>query len=529
LDFSNREAASLRMRWPKQRLRTTVLRHSNIVVPSQKYKEPKFTLNSGEEVNPGHMNVYLLACLIGWVPVGAYLFRRYPARIAILANFLGGWAVLPGAVYAPTTAAFPYWIMGVCLPTNYLLTKATVTGLAGLVGVLLFHSSDLKRFRPGLCDLPMAVWCCVPLLTAATNWSTFPEGICGVAYQSIAWGVPWLLGRVYFSDNESLLLFARACVIGGVCYVPICIVEICAGPQLYAFVYGYQPYRWIGAGRYVGFRPIGMMEDGNQLGIWMAAATLIAFALLVHQPKSRLLGMPLGWVAAGLACTTLLCQSVGSISLLLLLLPFTMSRGPTILRRGVAVIVVAAAIFVLVRMTGLVPLRALAQQNGLLHSIVGVLGRFGRQSLAWRLSRDENFIRIALHTPFLGSGQWNWWQIGDSRPWSLWLLVFGMYGIIGLLAFESILLLPVIRVVWPSASSNTPGKLNLRPALSALILMVAIDSLFNGALILPYLLVMGALSSGEGFRTVTAEQFGIYRRRAEARDSYLKRPKYKKK
>jgi len=474
------------------------------------------------------MNVYLIACLIGWVPVGAYLFRRYPARIAILANFLGGWAVLPGAVYVPATATFPYWIMGVSLPTNYLLTKATVTGLAGLVGVSLFHFKDLKRFRPGLCDLPMAIWCCVPLLAAAANWSTFPEGLCDAAYLVIAWGVPWLLGRLYFSDDESLLLFAKACIVGGVCYVPICLVELCTGPQLYAFVYGYQPYRWIGAERYLGFRPIGMMEDGNQLGIWMAAATLIAFALLVRQPKSRILGIPLGWVAAGLTCTTLCCQSVGSILLLLLLLPFTMMRRLTILRRAVATIVIGAAVFVLIRMTGLVPLRALANKNGLLHSIVDVLRHFGRQSLAWRLSRDESFIKVALHSPFLGSGHWNWWQNGNSRPWSLWLLVFGMYGIVGLLASESILLLPVIRVVWLSASNNPRGELNLRPALAALILMVAIDSLLNGAMILPYLLVMGALSSGEGFRTTSAQQFGNYRRRVEARAPYLKPPKYKR-
>jgi hypothetical protein len=425
--------------------------------------------------------------------------------------------VLPGAAYTQTTAAFPYWILGVCLPTNYLLTKATVTGLSGLVGVLLFDPKALKRFRPGLCDLPMAVWGCVPLLAAATHWSTLREGLCGALYQSIAWGVPWIFGRVYFSDDESLLLAARAFVIGAICYVPICLVEICVGPQLYAFVYGYQPYRWVGAGRYIGFRPIGMMEDGNQLGIWMAAATLIAVFLLVRQSKDRILGVPLGWVAVGLTCTTLLCQSVGSILLLLLLVPFTIVRSRSILRRAVAVIVLAAAFFVLIRMSGLLPLRELALRNGLLHSIVEVMERLGRQSLAWRLSRDESFIRIALHTPLLGSGQWNWWQNGDNRPWSLWLLVFGMYGVVGLIAFESIMLLPVIRAVWSFAPSDTSGELNLRLALAALILMVAIDCLLNGAMILPYLLVMGSLSSGEGFTAESATPTGKYRRSVEER------------
>ena len=70
--------------------------------------------------------------LILWIPLGAWLFRRFPVRIAILANFLGGWAILPGANYTPTPDEFPYWILPVCLPTNYFLTKATVTAIAAL-------------------------------------------------------------------------------------------------------------------------------------------------------------------------------------------------------------------------------------------------------------------------------------------------------------------------------------------------------------------------------------------------------------
>jgi len=190
-----------------------------------------------------------LVVLLGWIPVGVYLFRRYPVHIAVLANFLGGWAILPSANYRPTTAVFPYWILGVCLPTNYFLTKATITGLAGLVGFSLFHSKDWKRFRPALCDLPVAVWCLVPLLSAASHWSTPHEGLIGCVYQSISWGGPWLLGRIYFSDCGSLLLAAKAYVVAGICYVPICLLEVCTGPQIYAFSYEYQPYRWVGAER----------------------------------------------------------------------------------------------------------------------------------------------------------------------------------------------------------------------------------------------------------------------------------------
>jgi hypothetical protein len=444
------------------------------------------------------MHISPLVILLGCIPAGAYLFRRYPVRIAILANFLGGWAILPGASYRVTPDSFPYWILGVCLPTNYFLTKATATGLAALAGILLFHSADLRTFKPGYCDLPMAVWCCVPLLSAAAHWNTLHEGLLGAIYQTISWGVPWLLGRIYFSDDHSLLLAAKACVIAGLCYVPICLVEICAGPQLYAFLYGYQPYRWVGAQRYIGFRPIGLLEDGNQLGIWMAAATLLAVFLALNRLTGRILGLPLGWVAAGLAGVTLLCQSVGSILLLLFLLPLALLKRRSILRAFVGALILGILAFTLFRMTNLVSLRALAHQNGVVSSLSSALTNIGRHSLVWRFARDEGHIRVALERPLLGSGQWNWWQGGDFRPWSLWLLVFGMYGLTGLAAFATILLLPIVRALRPPADGAAAIQPDLRPALAALILMVVIDNLLNGAMILPYLLIMGGLAAVRG-------------------------------
>jgi hypothetical protein len=52
----------------------------------------------------------------------------------------------------------------------------------------------------------------------------------GRIYQTITWRVRWMLDRIYFSDDDSLLLAARTCVIAGICYVPIRLVETFAGP-----------------------------------------------------------------------------------------------------------------------------------------------------------------------------------------------------------------------------------------------------------------------------------------------------------
>src|SRR3954447_14437305 len=184
-----------------------------------------------------------------WIPVSVLLFRRYPIRIAILANFLGGWAVLPSAQYVGPQADFAYWVIGVSLPSNYFITKATVLSLTALVNVLLLDRHAFRRFELTSWDLPMALWCVAPILSALANAAQIKQSLMGEAYQLLAWGVPYLLGRLYFSDTVSLRLAAKAFIMAGMLYVPICLVEIFVGPQFYAHIYGYEPFRWTGAPR----------------------------------------------------------------------------------------------------------------------------------------------------------------------------------------------------------------------------------------------------------------------------------------
>lgn len=436
----------------------------------------------------------VFAVLLSWIPIGVFLFHRFPVRVAILANFFAGWALLPGAAYAPSNNQFPYWILGVCLPSTYFLTKATVIGVTGLLGILISDAFSLRKFHLSLFDLPILLWCCAPLLSTAANGGGLMGGLRAFSYQVLAWGVPYLLGRVYFSDNESMLLAAKACVLAGLCYVPICLFEFFFGPQLYAFFYGYEPYRWTGAERYIGFRPVGFLEDGNQLGIWMAAAALTSVCLWARRLSTRILRLPGAFVAGVLGATTILCQSVGSIILFLILIPLGLIRRRVILQVVVSVLILITIFFASFRMFNVVSLRSLAKENHTIHSVVVDLSRLGRQSFAWRLARDESDVSIALQSPVFGSGQWNWWQKGELRPWGLWILVLGMYGLTGLVAVGLLQLLPLIRIIWLASGERTETT-QLRLILAGIILMTAVDNLFNGAMILPYLLIIGALSS----------------------------------
>jgi hypothetical protein len=423
-------------------------------------------------------------------------------RVAILINFIAGWALLPSASYAPTNDIFPYWILATSLPTGYFFTKASITGITALIGIVVFDREAFSRFRPSLWDIPILVWCAAPLMSAMTNPDVFAPGLIADLYQLLAWGVPYLCGRLYFTDAESLKLAAKAFVIGGLAYVPICLIEIVVGPQLYAHLYGFEPYRWVGAQRYIGYRPIGFMEDGNQLGIWMATAALIAAGLWKRRTVDRVLGIPIAIVAAVLFFVTLLCQSGGSILLLFALLPFVLINQRRLPRVLTAVLLVGILFFAGLRLANVVSLRSIAENNPVAHHAANFLKKIERGSMGWRLAEDERHVSTALQSPIFGSGQWDWWKGGIDRPWGLWLLAFGMFGIIGLAGLESLLLVPVARVVWLPAGKEGGNEekdaYNLRYTLAAAILMTAVDSLLNGAVILPLLLVIGSLSGTIG-------------------------------
>jgi hypothetical protein len=444
--------------------------------------------------------IHPLIALAAWIPISLFCFRRYAVRIAILINFVAGWAVLPSAAFAPTDAPFPYWILGTCLPSNHFFTKASVTGITCLIGVLVFDRESFSRFKLSFWDLPMLAWCVVPLFSALANIQGFSVAVRSELYQILAWGVPYFFGRVYFADTVSLRMAAKAFVIAGMAYVPICLIEMFTGPQIYAHLYGYQPYRSIGAERYVGFRPIGLMEDGNQLGIWMATSALIAIWLWRRRLVTAIFRVPIAWISGILFVTTLLCQSVGSIVLLFCLLPFLFIRQSYLPRAVAALFLLAILAFMGLRVANFISLRSLVEHNAAAYSAAQFFKGIQRQSFGWRLSQDEKYIETALAEPLLGSGAWDWWKGSGSRPWGLWLLALGMYGLAGLLALECLQLLPVARIL----GSRLPGSklargdtqaFDLRSALAAAILMSAIDNLLNGSMILPLLLVIGGLST----------------------------------
>ena len=440
---------------------------------------------------------------LGFVVAALGLVRWFgPARGALLA-YLGGWVLLPVGHYpvGSAGAAFPYWITGLAVPSDMLLTKAWVAAAAPLLGVLLFDARTLAAGRPRGCDAAMLLWCAWPLAQSVlASAPGAPTPVLACLYLCGTWGLPWLIGRLYFGTPQAQQELLRALALSALACLPIGLLEGWAGPWVYDSLFEPHPFRSDGAVRYVGFRPLGMFEDGNQYGLWLA---LCALAALWLAAVGRWRG-PWTVVAAAIGALAAAAQSVGALLLLGLgAVGLALSR---VWRPRVAVIALAALLLVggSVYLSGVVPVMQIGRSTALGRHVVDGLRAVGRGSFAWRISQDQKVLELARQHPLVGSGQWDWWRPAGIRPWGLWMLVLGQFGVVGLAAALAAWLGTSLRVAWnaPRASGWRPSGRPL--VLAALVVLAAFDGLLNSFIFSPALLVAGALARS-GAETVSVE------------------------
>jgi len=146
----------------------------------------------------------------------------------------------------------------------------------------------------------------------------------------------------------------------------------------------------------------------------------------------------------------------------------------------------AAAVY----LSGVVPLRAIADHTVIGRQVVEFVKSTGRGSFTWRIARDQRALPVIAEHPLVGSGRWDWWRKNGERPWGLVLLIIGQFGLIGLaLAFGS-LLAPVARTItshWHPGAWRMPSV-----ALATIVLMGIADALLNSFFFYPAILAAGA-------------------------------------
>jgi len=460
-------------------------------------------------------NSIIVATYLLFLIVSPVAFRFMKADVALVATYMAGWLILPVGVYpdGSNLVEFPYWIIGNALPSNMPIAKATVIPLGALLGSICFHSKMWRSVRWGWMDILVLTWCMWPLAAYLNPYmaSYAPEPILSALQLLIIWGGAWCLGRVHLSHPAAKQNLIQGTILAVIACLPFAIFEGCLGFQTYSWVWSPHPFRVDGTERYFGFRPLGMFEDGNQYGMWVALGAFIALVWARQQFRANQGGLVSvagekqtdvrgflkrnPYLVAGVAgIIALASQSAGAL-ILAGACWFVYELAQRVrLRSLIAAVLAMLAISSVVYVSGVVPINHVGRNTVFGQHLVSAFRAVGRGSFFWRISQDQKVLPLVKQSPITGQNRWNWWKSQNTRPWGLAMLSAGQFGLLGVILMFSVWLIPALRILArfaPKTPLSSSAQSDL--ILSLVILAAATDALMNSFIYFPAILMAGSL------------------------------------
>ena len=419
--------------------------------------------------------------LVVWIPISLCLFFIIPPRRALISTLIVGWLVLPCGQ-----------ISFVGMPE---ITKATSISIALILGTIFFCSDRINHFRPSWMDLPMLIWCVCPFLSSLSNNLGLYDGLSGIQTNLIWWGIPYLVGRICFSDRQWITDLAIGILIGAVLYIPICLWELRMSPQLHRIVYGYHQFGFVTTVRGSGWRPVGFMSHGLELGLWLTSATIIGLWLLFSRSLHRIFGIPLKWILVVLTIISILCRSYNGLVLMILGIFVLWSVRKLKITTFVLLLTMVPILYMTLRSTEFLPIQPML-------NLAAAIDKGRAESLGTRLRHEGPLMERAWQRPIFGWGAWGRSRIKDHRGRDIsitdgwWIITFGQNGLFGLCALYTALLMPsffLFRLL--NINQWHASSLGAVTALAVVVPLYSIDCLMNAFLNPVYHLVIGALAS----------------------------------
>ncbi len=382
-----------------------------------------------------HQTFLVPLTMFGWIPAVLLMFALLPPRRAVIAAFLAAWLFLPMAEYK---------ISG--LP-DYTKMSATVFGV--FLGEALFDPDRILRFKPRWVDIPALIFCLSPMVTSMVNQingSGLYDGMSTALNMIVTWGLPYLIGRSYFDDLESLKELAIGIFIGGLIYMPLCWIEMRLSPQLHLWVYGFHQHDFFQTIRFGHYRPMVFMQHGLMVAMWMCMTTLIGFWLWRSETIEKIWDVPMAILVSMLFVTAILCFSTYA-ALLMLLGCFALLTARWFQTKWLMIaLLFVPPTFIVLRGSDTVDGMAVVRWA------TDVFGKARGQSLETRVVAENALAKKAREAPWFGWGGWGRNRVTDreGREYitdSLWIIQFGEAGLVNLAALVLMLLLPMILII----------------------------------------------------------------------------------
>ncbi|MEL6498758.1 MAG: hypothetical protein AAFZ67_14115 [Planctomycetota bacterium] len=453
------------------------------------------------------------------VPV---LFVVLPVRLSVFASVIFGWLFLP---FARMDFAGPIE-----------LSKYGACTLTVLACAALFDSSRFARYRFHLLDLPMVLWVLSAPLASLTNGLGLSDAASSLFHESVTWGIPYILGRLYITDGASLRDLAMVLLAAGMAYVPFVLWEARMSPRLHVQLYGFVTYahgstaNW----RFGGWRPVVFQQHGLMLGLLMGSIAVLGAWMWWTGSWRRF--RPLGFfqrrggerwgtwsgiarraggssdemsglvlptlpVVGVLIVVALLCRSLNALMLMAMI--------------GGALVALRNPIWpTRIAMVCLLVVPILYAGNRVAPSLVGVsvdkpvievarlLDPYRAASMQFRVESEAMLAEKAMQRPVFGWGGWGRSRVKNdygedvSVTDGLWIIALGTRGLFGLATWY----LSMTAAVWVLVTRYPPRVLSSPEAapavgLACVMLMFVIDCLPNAMVTVIHPMIAGGLSA----------------------------------
>ena len=435
-------------------------------------------------MHEGEGNIMVAIVLFGWIPIVRAIFRRFDARTAVAIAFVAAWMFLP--------------VAGFKLKGIPAYNKLTATCMVILFWAWKFDKERFREFSFGLIDLPMLAWCVAPFFSSVFNDLGAYDGLSQTMYQSITWGVPYFIGRVFFSDADGLKLFGTAIFIGAVIYIPFCWFELVMSPQLHRLTYGFHQHSFLQTLRDGGgFRPMVYMDHGLMTSTWMGLGLFLgAWLFYTKELPEKILRVPSLYLLLALAVTFLMMKSYGAIILIALGLGVVFLSSKMKKNWLVILLLAAPHLYVYTRTTGI------WDGTNLSGFVAEKFSPTRAQSLQFRFDNEAILIKKAMEGTVFGWGGYGRSRVYDeygkdiSITDGLWIITLGQNGIFGLMALIFAVHTPVIFYLMRSDAERWIEKNRGAPTVMVVFLTTyMIDSLLNAMVNPIYMVFSGGIVS----------------------------------
>ncbi len=426
-------------------------------------------------------NILVPIALLAFPPLVMTLFKKIGTHQAIATAFIAGWMFLPVANY------------DIFLLRN---TKTAAICLSVLASAYLFDKERLSKFQFNAADIPMLLWCTASFFSSIANGDGPYDGLSQAMYQSVRWGIPYCIGRIYFNDVDSTKILALAIFIGSVVYIPFCWFELIMSPQLHRLTYGYHQSDFIQTLRDGGgFRPMVYMEHGLMTAMWMVLGVFLGIWMFITDvlPK-KIMHIPSLYLLMLLTFTTIMLRSVAAVSWLIigLLVLYVSNKIKTAFL--LIILMLVPYLYIVTRTTGYWDGRNLSD------SVSGNFSANRSQSLQFRFDNETILIQKALQGSFFGWGGYGRSRVYDtegkdvSTTDGLWIITFGTNGIYGLLVMVFAIQWPLLLFFMRVKPEFWKTKTWSSSAVMAVFLGIfMIDNLLNAMINPVYMLCNGSL------------------------------------